>query len=88
MVGEALALDELLGHGVTGREEDSGGDGLGKERARGQLGLVPRFACVSEPIGYEQWHVMARDVPAKHLGRSVSLSVYSCIGFGSSDGIP
>lgn len=38
---EALLFDELLGHGVAGREEDAGGDGLGKNRARGQLGLVP-----------------------------------------------
>ena len=41
MVLEALLLDELLGHGVAGREEDARGDGLGEDWARGQLGLVP-----------------------------------------------
>lgn len=41
MVLEALLVDELLSHGVAGREEDACGDGLGKDRARGQLGLVP-----------------------------------------------
>lgn len=43
VVGEALLLDELLGHGVAGREEDGGGDRLGEQRPRGQLGLVPVF---------------------------------------------
>jgi hypothetical protein len=46
VVLEALLLDELLGHGVTGREEDACGDGLGKDWARGQLGLVPVVALV------------------------------------------
>jgi len=44
VVAEAFALDELLGHGVAGCEEDGGCDGLGEERARGQLGLVPDMA--------------------------------------------
>ena len=48
MVLEALLLDQLLGHGVASREEDAGGDRLGKDRARGQLGLVPVGATVSE----------------------------------------
>jgi hypothetical protein len=46
MVLEALLFDELLGHGVTGREEDACGDGLGEDWARGQLGLVPVVALV------------------------------------------
>ena len=48
MILDALLLDQLLGHGVASREEDTGGDGLGKDRARGQLGLVPIGATVSE----------------------------------------
>lgn len=41
MALDAIALDGLLCEGVAGCEEDSGSDGLGEERARGQLGLVP-----------------------------------------------
>lgn len=48
MVLESLLFDELLGHGVAGREEDAGGDRLGEDRARGQFGLVPISASVSE----------------------------------------
>jgi hypothetical protein len=48
VVLEALLLDELLGHGVAGREEDACGDGLGKDWARGQLGLVPVDALVGD----------------------------------------
>ena len=48
VVLDALLLDQLLGHGVASREEDAGGDGLGEDRARGQLGLVPIGATVSE----------------------------------------
>jgi hypothetical protein len=47
VVLEALLLDQLLGHGIASREEDAGGDGLGKDRARGQLGLVPVGHIVS-----------------------------------------
>jgi len=72
VVGEAFALDELLGHGVAGREEDGGGDGLGEERARGQLGLVPAWARSLANVS--SVHGTARDLPAQHLGRSVSLS--------------
>ena len=48
VVLDALLLDQLLGHGVASREEDAGGDGLSEDRARGQLGLVPIGATVSE----------------------------------------
>lgn len=48
VVLEALLLDQLLGHGVASREEDAGGNRLGKDWARGQLGLVPVGATVSE----------------------------------------
>ena len=48
VVFDALLLDQLLGHGVASRKEDAGGDGLGEDRARGQLGLVPIRATVSE----------------------------------------
>lgn len=48
MILDALLLDQLLGHGVASREEDAGGDRLGKDRARGQLGLVPVGVTVSE----------------------------------------
>lgn len=41
VVLEAFLLDELLGHGITGCEEDGGGDALGEQWARGQLSLVP-----------------------------------------------
>lgn len=40
---DAIALNGLLGKRVASHEENGGGDGLGQERARGQLGLVP--AC-------------------------------------------
>ena len=43
VVLETLLLDQLLSHGITSREEDGRGDGLGEERARGQLHLVPEF---------------------------------------------
>ena len=48
VVLDALLLDQLLGHAITSREEDAGGDRLGEDRARGQLGLVPIRATVSE----------------------------------------
>ena len=50
VVLEALLLDQLLGHGVASREEDAGGDRLGEDGARGQLGLVPIGATVSEAL--------------------------------------
>jgi hypothetical protein len=43
----ALLLNQLLGHGVSRREEHSGGDALGQDRARGQLHLVPRSRFVN-----------------------------------------
>lgn len=41
LVGETTLLNGLLGHGVAGREENGGCEGLGQDRARGQFGLVP-----------------------------------------------
>lgn len=41
LILNAFLFNSLLGHGVTGREEDGGRDRLGEERARSQLGLVP-----------------------------------------------
>lgn len=54
VVLDALLLDQLLGHAVAGREEDACGDGLGKDRARGQLGLVPMVALagITRSRGY------------------------------------
>ena len=65
MVLEALLLDQLLGHGVAGREEDASGDGLGEDWARGQLGLVPVDALVGG-MGSED---VEQCIPAQHLGR-------------------
>lgn len=48
MVLETLLFNELLCHGVAGREEDASGDGLSEDRARGQLGLVPVGAFISD----------------------------------------
>jgi hypothetical protein len=50
MVLDTLLLDQLLGHGVASCEEDAGGDRLGEDGARGQLGLVPIGATVSEAL--------------------------------------
>lgn len=47
LVLNALLLDQLLSHCVAGCEEDGSGDGLGEERAGGQLGLVPVPMVVS-----------------------------------------
>jgi hypothetical protein len=47
VVLEAFLLNELLGHGIAGREEDCGGDALGEQWARGQLSLVPTSINVS-----------------------------------------
>lgn len=55
VVLEALLFNELLCHGVAGCEEDAGGDRLGEDRARGQLGLVPVVQCVSEAARWFQW---------------------------------
>lgn len=41
VVLEAFFLNELLCHGIAGREEDCGGDALGEQWTRGQLSLVP-----------------------------------------------
>lgn len=52
MVLDALLLDQLLSHGVASCEQYAGGDRLGEDGARGQLGLVPVGATVSEVLIY------------------------------------
>lgn len=54
VVLDAPLLDELLGHGVAGREEDACGDRLGEDGARGQLRLVPVEASISD------WAIVSR----------------------------
>lgn len=41
LVGEATALNALLGHGIASREQHCSSDGLREQRARLQLCLVP-----------------------------------------------
>lgn len=50
VVLDTLLFDQLLGHGVASCEEDAGSDRLGEDGARGQLGLVPVGATVSEAL--------------------------------------
>jgi sirohydrochlorin ferrochelatase len=48
VVLESFLFDEMLGHAIASREEEASRDGLGEDWARGQLGLVPFGANVSE----------------------------------------
>jgi hypothetical protein len=74
VVLEALLVDELLSHGVAGREEDAGGDGLGEDWARGQLGLVP----VDALVGGTRREDVEQCIPAQHLGRGVVVCEVVC----------
>jgi sirohydrochlorin ferrochelatase len=48
VVLQSLLFDEMLSHAIASREEDAGGDRLGEDWARGQLGLIPVGADISE----------------------------------------
>ena len=50
MVLPTFLLHQLLGHGVSGCEEDSSRDALGEQWARGQLHLVPRSELILASI--------------------------------------
>lgn len=47
MVLPPLLLNQLLGHGITSREQDGGCDALGQEGALGQSHLVPKQVNIS-----------------------------------------
>jgi hypothetical protein len=74
VVLQSFLFNELLGHGITGCEEDCGGDALGEQWARGQLSLVPVYTIVSFVLlsgvkidDWSQLHVQMHNLPSQHL---------------------